>query len=417
MAEGDPLARFGRLTALRGRNALVGDTIALLGGTLVNGLTAYLYVILGTRALGAAAFAPVSILWTALTIGVAVLGFPLQHWVVRTVRSSGAGTVRAALPAVAAGAGAVAAGMGAGAWLLRHSIFGDPRPLYPLLLGLVVLGCAATGMTRGGLAAGHRFTATGVAIGTENLLRLVAGAAVLVVAPSADLYAAALLAGTAVVLLWPSALRFGSDGTASRRPTVATGLVASSLAAQTVLNVGPVAVALLGGAPSQVTSVFAALALLRAPYLLLLGLSTRLTSTLTTRYVRRDLSALRRWERLVAGATAALVVASAVLAPIVCPPLLDLLFGGQVQLSGGVLAALAGGSVAALGALVETLLLVAAGRTVASALVWAGVIAAATPALAFVPLEPVAAVATVFGLAEVSAFAGQSLLLRRVLRG
>lgn len=417
MIEGDPLARLMRLTGLRRRDALVGDTLALLAGTLVNGATAYLYLIVGTRSFGAAAFAPVSILWTALTIGVAVLGFPLQHWVVRTVRSSGEGAVRAALPAVAAGSAAIATGMGAGAWLLRDSLFSDTRAVYPLLLGLVVLGCAATGMTRGGLAARHRFAATGVAIGSENLLRLIVGVAVVVVAPSVERYGTALLVGVLVVLLWPSALRFARAATASRRPAVASGLVLSSVGAQTVLNASPLAVAVLGGAPSDVTSVFAALALLRAPYLLLLGLSTRLTSAFTTRYVRRDLTALRRWERRVAGGTGALVLVASALAPVVCPPLLALLFGGQVRLTGGVLAALAGGSAAALGALVETLLFVAAGRTVASAAVWAAILLASTLALVLVSAAPVGAVAMVFLVAEISAVAGHSLLFRRVVRG
>ncbi len=53
------------------------------------------------------------------------------------------------------------------------------------------------------------------------------------------------------------------------------------LLGQVVLTGGPVLLAAAGGAPAEVTALFAGLALFRAPYTLALGLVSQLTERLT----------------------------------------------------------------------------------------------------------------------------------------
>ena len=134
-------------------------------------------------------------------------------------------------------------------------------------------------------------------IGGENLIRLAVGAALLASSRDPRLLAAALLTGPLVALFWPKAWRL--DPVAGPRPS--TGLVGAAglsvLLAQAILNGGPPLVAALGGAEAEVTAFFSALALFRAPYLVALGLTVRITAPLTRRVEEqgREACGLRRW--------------------------------------------------------------------------------------------------------------------------
>ena len=58
---------------------------ALAAGSLTSGVLAYVFFAISTRALGAEAAAPVSVLWTYWSFAAAALTFPLQHWITRSV--------------------------------------------------------------------------------------------------------------------------------------------------------------------------------------------------------------------------------------------------------------------------------------------------------------------------------------------
>ena len=78
--------------------ALARDSVALLVGSTVNGIASYALVAVGTRAYGAADFAPVSVMWTFWAMSVAVFTFPIQHWIIRTFQvDQGEGGVRRAI--------------------------------------------------------------------------------------------------------------------------------------------------------------------------------------------------------------------------------------------------------------------------------------------------------------------------------
>jgi hypothetical protein len=117
----------------------------------------------------------------------------------------------------------------------------------------VAAGAGLLGAVRGLLVGSGRYRAAAVVIGGETVVRLVVGAALLMAGGGPLLLAAALATSAAVALLWPGILRVP----------------------------GPRLVSAMGGSETEVTALFAALALFRAPYLVALGLTVRATAPLT----------------------------------------------------------------------------------------------------------------------------------------
>jgi O-antigen/teichoic acid export membrane protein len=145
-----------------------------------------------------------------------------------------------------------------------------------------------------------------------------------------------------------------------------------------VLTGGPVVLALNGGSAAEVTILFAALALFRAPYQVALVVVARVTGGLTTRYVSGDVAAIRRGRRGLLMATLVGVPVGAALGGLLGPWLMPLIFGAGVELSSGDCAVLAAGSTVALTNLMLTVMLMAQGRTWAVLRGWlVGMVAAA----------------------------------------
>ena len=295
---------------MRASRRAAGGSGALLAGSLVNGLAAYGFIALGTRALGAEGFAPVAIVWVFWAFSAALLTFPIQHWVIRQMELDGhSGGVRAAAGRVALMAAAVAVGEGLIAAVAGRRLFGDGSWVWPAAVAGVALGSGFMGLLRGLLAGSGRYRAAAVVIGGENLIRLAVGAALLASSRDPRLLAAALLTGPLIALFWPKAWRL--DPVAGPRPS--TGLVGAAglsvLLAQAILNGGPPLVAALGGAEAEVTAFFSALALFRAPYLVALGLTVRITAPLTRRVEELGRGSLRAPALGVAAASVVLAMA------------------------------------------------------------------------------------------------------------
>jgi O-antigen/teichoic acid export membrane protein len=387
--------------AMRVSRQAAGASGALLAGSLVNGLAAYGFIALGTRSLGAEGFAPVAIVWVFWAFSAALLTFPIQHWVIRQLALDGhSGGLRAAVGRVALLAGVVAAGEGAVAWGARRPFFGDDSWVWPVCVVGVAAGAGFMGLLRGVLAGSGRFHAAAVAIGGENVVRL-ATAALLAAGRDPRLWAAALLAGPAVGLLWPRAFRF--DPASSTRP--ATGLMGAAglsvLLAQIVLNGGPPLLAGLGAGEAEVTALFTALALFRAPYLVALGVTVRATAPLALRAAEGGRRPLRRPALAATGLTLILAAASFALAWPLGPPLIRALFGAGTAPSGPVTAAAAAGCVLAVGSLALTVMLIAASSRVGLVASWGSALAVGAAVVAGgVALDPTARVVAAFNAAE-----------------
>ena len=142
-----------------------------------------------------------------------------------------------------------------------------------------------------------------------------------------------------------------------------------------MLTGGPVLLALAGGTPAEVTSLFAALALFRAPY----TLGTSMVALLTGRFTgwlvagRHDLVRRAGWQLI--GATAVAVPLAAVVAWAIGPELLRIVFGEGIDLSRGLITLVAVGNALALAGLVATTTVLAAGRAAHLVAFWVGAVA------------------------------------------
>ncbi len=355
--------------------ARLRDTQALAVGSAVGGVLAYLFFVLVTRSLGAKAAAPVSVLWTYWSFSAAALTFPVQHWIARSVaahRSEGA--VRVALPRVAAAVAVAGAVSGVLAWLGRESLFHSPALWFPLLVVWVTLGSGFIGVVRGGLTARHRFSSVAWALVGDNALRCLAAMTLIVLGTYGSLsFGVCLALGSLIGFAWPSSFRFSAEGSEGDHdsPLAFLGAAAGGqLIGQAILTGGPVLLALSGGSPEEVTALFAALALFRAPYTVALGLVSQLTGRLTTFVVERDHASLGRVRHTIFWATGVVVVIAAALGAVVGPWLLPLIFGENVTIDWLPSMLVAIGSALALSNLVITISIMAQSRSQAIARAW-----------------------------------------------
>lgn len=335
-------------------------------GSAASGLLAYVFFVVVTRSLGATDAAPVSVLWTYWSFAGAALIFPIQHWIARSVTSHrGEGAVRQALPGVVLIAVLLSVVTFVVSWLVRDPLFGDEGIVFPALVGVVTLASAAMGLVRGVLSARQRFEAVAAGLFGENALRCVAAIALALLGVSEPAaYGVALLSGYLVVLQ-PSAYRLGrtGDGATESAAGFLGGAAGGQLLGQAVLTGGPVVLALIGGRPAQVTALFAALALCRAPYTLANGVLAQFTGYVTGLVVDRRTAALGMIRRRAVLATAGVGVLAVVLGALLGPAVLRLIFGPGTELEPSQVALVALGGTFALTNLVLTVTVLAHGLT------------------------------------------------------
>lgn len=388
-----------------GRSPAAGHALALATGTVATGIAAYAYIALGTREYGAASFAPIAIIWSVWPAAAAGFGFPLEQWIARELAAGPGGEarvhamLRSALPAIVA----ISVAAGLVCWAAGDRIFGESGPLYPSLLVAVSLGAASMGVLRGGLAGQGRYHASAVATASENAVRLFAALVVVGAGGGVKAYAAVLVLGPLVGLLWPGAFRYPRSDAEGVNGAPGLGeLAGAALLAQIVLAAAPVILAAMVGATAAVTAVFVSLALLRAPYLIAVGISVRALPRLT-RSLGSDTAALSGllW-RISLGSVIGAIVAAAI-APAVLPGLVSLVFGDEAVPADGTLSGLAAGVVGAHGALAAMVVLIAAGRSRIALRAWIVACLTNSALLVALPLVPEVRVAAAFAGAEIVA--------------
>lgn len=390
---------------------------ALVAGSALSGLLAYVFFAIATRALGPEAAAPVSVLWTWWSLAAAALTFPLQHWATRTVTAHhGEGAVRRDLPRVLQVAVVVALFSGGGTLLGREALFGRGDLIFPAMVTVVTLGAAVVGLVRGILVARRRLLAVATTLVLENLARVVIAIVLTGMGDAgAVAFGLALVAGQAMALSWPSAWRLDRVGEDLDRGTwigFLGGAAGGQLLAQVVLNGGPAVLALVGGEPAEVTAFFAVLALFRAPYTLAVGAVAPVTGWLTRQVMEGRSRVVRTYVVAVTALTAAVAVLAVPVGMLVGPWMVRLVFGADVVVHHHVAALVASGSAVALGTLALSLLAMARGATARMTTVWIGAVVVAGLVLLASPTEPVVDVAVAFLAAEVTAYAGLGLVSR-----
>jgi hypothetical protein len=294
------------------------------------------------------------------------------------------------------------------AWGERESFFHSGEKVFPALVGVVALGSAFIGLVRGVLVARHRLVATGLCLVGENGLRCM-GAAVLVGLGTNSPVACGctLASGQLVGLFWPSTLRLA--GPADRAANGSWHLFVGPAAigqtlSQTVLTGAPVVLALSGAPPGEVTGLFAALALFRAPYSLAIGGLAHLTGVVTSLVASGNHHAIAHVRRALLLGVPAVAALAWALGVWLGPTLVSLVFGSGVHVNAEAAGLIALGSAVALGGLAASVLVMAMLQT--SAMVWAwaaGMLVAAVTLLAGDPASAVG-VAWAFTGAELTAF-------------
>lgn len=391
-----------------GRGVRTGSILTL--GSIANGLLAYVFFAVVTRALGADLAAPVAVLWAYWSFAGAALTFPLQHWIARTVAAhDGERAVRQGVAVIGGLALAASAMVGLIAWIFSDTLFGPGRAEFALLAAVVTLGAALMGWFRGVLSARLRFAAVGFGLAAENAVRAL-GAVALLTADVRDpaAYGLCLVLGYLAAMVFPSVFALGRTGRAAAETPLSFlgGTAGGQLLGQTVLTGGPVLLAALGGAPAEVTGLFAALAIFRAPYTLSLGLVSPLTGRLTALLVAGEVAAWQRLRRALLGVTGAGLLLAVAVGGLLGPWTVRAVFGADVEVTHTIAMLIAVGSAAALVNLVVSLMVLAHGRTSELTRSW---LAALVPGAAWVvgarlaDVAPLTTTAVAFAVVEVAA--------------
>lgn len=338
-------------------------------GTLVAGVGNYAYQLLGGRALGPDAFAPVGTLLTIHFLAFIVVLLPVEQLVIRALTIRG-GLTRASSRTILLTVVATAVTAGGVAWIGRDRFFsGDGR--YAAVAAFVVLTHALFVRGRGALAGHRRFRAYGEASGGASILRLLIAAGVVIARPDPLGVALALAIGPLVVLAWPSSLSIPRIPDQATAPTrfLATFIMAAA-ASQVLLLAGPLAAGALGASAAVISIVFVTFTLARAPLTFGYNLIARVLPPFTLLAEQGDDAELNRWAARLAAGGVLLAVPAGLAGWWLGPPIVAALFGEGFR-PDPLFAALAAAGVSIAGAsLFLGQVLVARGDTARLAVAW-----------------------------------------------
>jgi O-antigen/teichoic acid export membrane protein len=348
----------------------------LVLGSIVGGLAAYGFQVVGTRALGSAGYAPIGTLWTIQYLAWSVVLFTVETFVVReTLRAPGR---RALSRATAIGAWRWIVGAAAivtvSCWLVRDRLFYGVEEL-AIIVGAIVLSFGALAIIRGQLAGEGRYLAYGVISAGESVARLAIATGIAMSGASTRALAWTLPAGAAVAVSSWFALalvRGRRDGRVSSgdppSPDATGGgrflvpMTVVNAAAQLLLAGAPVAMVVLSASASEVSVFFVTLTAARVPIVVALGgLLSRVLPAFVDILARRGRTAMPRMAVLVAAAAIGVAAVGAISASAVGGPLIGAFFGQEFSPPGWLAAAVAAGVVLATGGLVLNQLLIADG--------------------------------------------------------
>lgn len=349
----------------------LGDGVSLTLASVVNGIAAYAFAVIGTRYLGADGFSDVSVAWSFWALTVAVITLPVQHWLTWRSEIDGglAGILGARRRLLLVGA---LASTLAGLVALQPRLFSAPARWALVVVGLGIASWVL-GWGRGMLAARGDYRRLAFVIGGENVIRVAALGFVMALGGSALLVGCALLTGPlALIFVW-RALLPEPNITPVIVPVMRSVLALSGAMAmaQSLLQLGPAAAAWLNQPDTTVTATFSTFALFRAPVLVLLALSSRVTAPMTRLVADR---AYARLQRLVNGLTTLTVVAATAtggIAYLAGPTIVEAMFGRGTSLPRWETGLVASGMVLAAYALLQLLLFLSSERAGDAVWIWA----------------------------------------------
>lgn len=345
-------------------------TAAMIGGSLVGAVGAYLFQVIGGRSLGTAAFSPIVMLWTVFFIVATVILIPLEQFITREVGRGRRVLIhdRKVASGVILGTGLVLAAF---VYLTRDQLFAG-EATFALQAFLLAVGFGVMQLGKGVLAGHRQFAKYGAVLALEGIFRLVAAIAFLALSASpVALGWAMVMAPLGVFVLAP--WKLDRETVAGVPATPARGFLSSyaagAAASQLLLAGAPLGVAALGGSESLRSVMFATFTLYRAPLTLMYNLQGRILSLLVRQQSSDAIQPLVR--RLLTGG--GLLIALAALAGFgLGPKVVEILYGVEFAPLAVVAGLVAAGIIAALITQVLSQALVAVGSTGELAGAWIG---------------------------------------------
>jgi O-antigen/teichoic acid export membrane protein len=383
---------------------------------------AYVFQVVGARALGDVAYAPISALWTIQYLVVSVILFPVETLVTRrTLLRATSPEPSGWLRRIWAWTGVCAVVLGALSWIYRDPLFLGLDSL-AIVVSFLTLSFAAFLIVRGRLAGAERFKAYGLVTATESVSRAVLGLVVAATFATSRAFAWVMpwgAAAAAALWLWlrrvPRKPRPLTVPPTSDRPirflavtTCANGIL------QMMLAGSPLVLVALDAPPEDVSALFVTLAAARVPLVFFFsGLLSRLLPVFIRVDSRGASSSLPRTSILIAFGAAVAAVVGGLLAAWVGGPLIGSLFGSAFVPEPDVVGGITAGVLLASGSIVVTQVLVAQGSEVRSLVAWAIALSVAAMTLAVVAGDPMERVVVAFVVGEAVALTALTAFARR----
>ena len=369
---------------VKASNPLPEGTLEVGVGLVLAGLSAYGFTVVAARALGAADYAPLSVLWAMVFLAGPGFFLPLEQEVSRALaarRALGTGTGPVVRRAAMFGAVICALLIGAtlvvSPFLVSRLFDDDWLLLVGLLLGMA--GYCIELLARGTYSGLGRFRPYSIVIGSEGLVRLLICMGLAVAGVSyAGWYGLAL--GIAPLVAVALSIRGqrgliteGPDAPWSELSTALGALLVGSVLAMALVNGGPIAMKILAaeGEDEQVAAFFTAVIIARIPLFLFQAIQAALLPKLSAlasagRFEEFKIG-FRRLVTVVGGAGFIAVIA----AWFIGPNAIEVLYGSDYTLGHRTVGLLAAGSVLFMLAQAMAQAVIALGGHTRMALCWA----------------------------------------------
>jgi len=344
------------LSTLSERSPLPSGTSAIALGLVINGLSTYFFLVLARRSMGEEAYGGLAVLWALVYIVGPGIFQPLEQEVTRATaargsRGEGSAPVLRQAAIVGGLALSVAFAMLIVAWPFGlNSLLHDRVEL--LIALLAALGAFAVAeLARGILSGRHLFTNYGRYFAAEGGSRVLVAVVLVVfgvgaVGPFALTLAVAFFVGTVVAAL--GVRPFVNPGPPSQLSEITPALgwlLATSLSEAFLLNVGPVALSIVGRElGDEAPGVFLnGLIISRIPLFFFQAVKASLLPALVARAADDDLDGFREVQLRLVAAVAVVAGSSTLAIAAVGPWLMDTLFHDHLGSTDMALLAASGG--------------------------------------------------------------------------
>lgn len=376
----------------------------IVAATAFSAIAVLAYQAIGSRTLGADAFAPIAVLWTVMFLIYTVLNLPAEQHLMRAlvVTRDTRDLARVRRDMVGAFALGTVLGVAFVVATLDRFFEGDAR--FIALTAAIMISRAIMATGRGSLAGHRRFSGYAATIALEAGGLLVGGVAAAVLDLSAIGFASVLAITPLVTLLARPFARIEGEG----EPPALTAqpwsflvwLIIATASSQLIIAGGPIAVGFVGGTAAQVSIYFTSFALLRGPVTSAYNLVARVLPDFTAIAHGDRPEALWSWARRITVGGIIVAIPGALGAGALLGPIVDAVYGPDF-VPPTAAAALGGAGVGlGLGALFATQIYSAGARGAALALGWGIGLIATVSVIVVSGLEPITRVALAFVVGE-----------------